>query len=501
MSQRRRAAEVAEKKAADAIRSDDIIEDVIPESKSWNSEQSQSSNGKPQLAGAAAKAKLGAAKPKGKDTEVIQLEEMADEEEKEKTMKFDQSKKQQESGGKRGEPRTHEKLVSAGKKGASVRWSKEKQEQEGGPDPDYKLNEENEDDKEAYKEEFQEEPVEEEENFEEEGEDQGEGENKEDRMHKIRVEAGKKAIATRKAHIKEQDPNVKSDKDADAVLHDQLSAIGKKGANARWSRDKDEDNGGDEENQGEEEDKEARMHNIRVEAGKKAMATRKQHIKEQDPGVQSDEEADAVLHEQLSAIGKKGAAARWSRDKGQGGDQGEGEEEEDEEEKEARLHDIRVQAGKKAMATRKQRLKEQDPGVQSDEEADEVLHEQLSAIGKKGASARWAREKGEGSAEEEEGDEDENEKAARLHKIRVEAGKKAAATRKAHAQQQQNSAGESEEEEPSTHEKLSAAGKKGASARWARAKKRDSEGENEGANGNMKKARASSRVAMEHCKS
>lgn len=66
------------------------------------------------------------------------------------------------------------------------------------------MNEENEDDKEAYKEEFQEEPVEEEENFEEEGEDQGEGENKEDRMHKIRVEAGKKAIATRKAHIKEQ---------------------------------------------------------------------------------------------------------------------------------------------------------------------------------------------------------------------------------------------------------------------------------------------------------
>ncbi|XP_057371711.1 uncharacterized protein LOC130692579 isoform X2 [Daphnia carinata] len=496
MSQRRRAAEVAEKKAADAIRADDIIEDVIPESKSWNSEQSKSSNGKPPLAGAAAKAKLVAAKPKGKDTKVKQLEEMADEEEKEKTMKFDKSKKQ-ESGGKHVEPSTHKKLASAGKKGASVRWSKERQEQEGGPDPDYEMNEENEDDKEAYKEEFQEEPVEEEENFEEEGEEEGEGENKEDRMHKIRVEAGKKAIATRKAHIKEQDPNVKSDKDADTVLHDQLSAIGKKGASARWSRDNDEDNGGEEENQG-EEDKEARLHNIRVEAGKKAIATRKQHIREQDPGIQSDEEADAVLHDQLSAIGKKGAAARWSYDKGQGGDQGEGEEqEEDEDEKEARMHEIRVQAGKKSMATRKQRLKEQDPGVQSDEEADAVLHEQLSAIGKKGASARWAREKGEGSAEEEEGDENEDEKAARLHKIRVEAGRKAAATRKAHAQQQQNSAGESEEDEPSTHEKLSAAGKKGASTRWARAKKRDSEGENND-NGNMKKPRASSRVAMEH---
>lgn len=93
MSQRRRAAEVAEKKAADAIRSDDIIEDIIPESKSWSSEQSQSSNEKPSLAGAAAKAKLGAAKPKGKDTEVKQLEEMADQEEKGKTIKFDQSKK------------------------------------------------------------------------------------------------------------------------------------------------------------------------------------------------------------------------------------------------------------------------------------------------------------------------------------------------------------------------------------------------------------------------
>lgn len=42
-----------------------------------------------------------------------------------------------------------------------------------------------------------------------------------------------------------------------------------------------------------------------------------------------------------------------------------------------------------------------------------------------------------GSVEEEEVDEDEDEKAARLHRIRVEAGKKAAATRKAHAQQQQ----------------------------------------------------------------
>lgn len=93
MSQRRRAAEVAEKKAADAIRSDDIIEDIIPESKSWSSEQSQSSNEKPSLAGAAAKAKLGAAKPKGKDPEVKQLEEMADQEEKGKTIKFDQSKK------------------------------------------------------------------------------------------------------------------------------------------------------------------------------------------------------------------------------------------------------------------------------------------------------------------------------------------------------------------------------------------------------------------------
>lgn len=35
-----------------------------------------------------------------------------------------------------------------------------------------------------------------------------------------------------------------------------------------------------------------------------------------------------------------------------------------------------------------------------------------------------------------------------------------------------NSAGESDEDEASTHEKLSSAGKKGASTRWTRAKKR-----------------------------
>lgn len=94
MSQRRRAAEVAEKKAADAIRADDVIEEVIPEARSLNSAPLQSSNGKPSLAGAAAKAKLGGTKPKAnKDTEVKQLEEKADEEEKEKTMKFDKNKK------------------------------------------------------------------------------------------------------------------------------------------------------------------------------------------------------------------------------------------------------------------------------------------------------------------------------------------------------------------------------------------------------------------------
>lgn len=38
------------------------------------------------------------------------------------------------------------------------------------------------------------------------------------------------------------------------------------------------------------------------------------------------------------------------------------------------------------------------------------------------------------SADESAGEEDEEEKSARLHKIRVEAGKKAAATRKAKEQ-------------------------------------------------------------------
>lgn len=62
---------------------------------------------------------------------------------------------------------------------------------------------ENEDDKEAYKEEFDEEPEEEPEE-EETNEEENEGESKGERMHKIRVEAGKKAIATRKARVKEQ---------------------------------------------------------------------------------------------------------------------------------------------------------------------------------------------------------------------------------------------------------------------------------------------------------
>ncbi|EFX79092.1 hypothetical protein DAPPUDRAFT_197746, partial [Daphnia pulex] len=185
---KRAAAEVAEKKASDIIRADDESEDVIiVESKQSNLEP-QSSKEKPLIAGAAAKEKLNASKetvhiPKGSGMK--HMEKMADKEETALTAKFDKAKKESE--------------------GVVAEQQSSAEESDG----------------------------------EEENEDE---EQRKARLHKIRVEAGKKAAATRKAHAQGQ--------------------------------------GSAEEEENEDEDKrKARLHKIRVKAGEKAAATRKSHEK------------------------------------------------------------------------------------------------------------------------------------------------------------------------------------------------------------------------------
>ena len=82
------------------------------------------------------------------------------------------------------------------------------------------------------------------------------------------------------------------------------------------------------------------------------------------------------------------------------------------------MHKIRVEAGKKAAATRK---------------AHSVVCK-LIILYYNNYNCFHCLKYFQNSADESAGEEDEEEKSARLHKIRVEAGKKAAATRKAKEQ-------------------------------------------------------------------